>query len=146
MIYYVDILAGREGNGSKETPFRRINDAARAAMPGDEILVAPGVYREYVNPVHAGTEEQRITYRSSVPRGAVITGAEELEAAEEGIYAAAQNVQDATSFLPDYAFKGSESALGTTVSGIVGALIVVALMVGAAMLFKFFQNKKKAAA
>ncbi len=78
MIYYVDILAGREGNGSKETPFRRINDAARAAMPGDEILVAPGVYREYVNPVHAGTEEQRITYRSAVPRGAVITGAEEL--------------------------------------------------------------------
>lgn len=75
-----------------------------------------------------------------------ITGAEELEAAEKGIYAAAQNVQDATAFLPDYAFKGSESALGTTVSGIVGALIVVALMVGAAMLFRFFRNKKKAAA
>ena len=75
-----------------------------------------------------------------------ITGSEELEAAEEGIYAAAQSVQDATSFLPDYAFKGSESALGTTVSGIVGALIVVAVMVGAALLFKFFRNKKKAKA
>ena len=78
MIYYVDIKAGREGNGSREMPFRRINDAARVAMPGDEILVAPGIYREYVNPVHAGTEEQRITYRSTVPRGAVITGAEEV--------------------------------------------------------------------
>ena len=78
MIYYVDIHAGREGNGSKETPFRRINDAARIAMPGDEILVAPGIYREYVNPIHAGTEERRITYRSVVPRGAIITGAEEV--------------------------------------------------------------------
>ena len=75
-----------------------------------------------------------------------ITGAEELEAAEEGIYAAAQNVQDATSFLPDYAFKGSESAWGTTTSGIVGGLIVLALMIGVALLFRFFRNKKKAAA
>ncbi len=76
MIYYVDIKAGRDGNGSKEMPFRRINDAANVAMPGDEVLVAPGVYREYVNPVHAGTEEARITYRSTVMKGAVITGAE----------------------------------------------------------------------
>ena len=57
MIYYVDINAGREGNGSREMPFRRINDAAKVAMPGDEVLVAPGIYREYVNPVHAGTED-----------------------------------------------------------------------------------------
>ncbi len=77
MIWYVDIKAGRDGNGSREMPFRRINDAAKIAVPGDEILVAPGVYREYVNPVHAGTEEQRITYRSTEPKGAVITGAEE---------------------------------------------------------------------
>ena len=78
MIWYVDINAGREGNGSREMPFRRINDAAKAALPGDEVLVAPGIYREYVNPVHAGTEEARITYRSTEPRGATITGAEEL--------------------------------------------------------------------
>ena len=46
MIYYVDIHAGREGNGSRETPFRRISDAAKIALPGDEVLVAPGIYRE----------------------------------------------------------------------------------------------------
>ena len=78
MIYYVDIKAGREGNGSREMPFRRINDAAKIAMPGDEVLVAPGIYREYVNPVHAGTEDARITYRSTEMKGAVITGAEEV--------------------------------------------------------------------
>ena len=52
-------------------------------------------------------------------------------------------VQSTTSFLPDYAFKGSESAAGTTVSGIVGALIVVVVMVGSALLFRYFKGRKK---
>ncbi len=78
MIYYVNANAPREGNGLKETPFRFINDAAKIARPGDEVIVAPGVYREYVNPVYAGTEEARITYRSEKPLAAVITGAELL--------------------------------------------------------------------
>ncbi|MBQ1312287.1 MAG: right-handed parallel beta-helix repeat-containing protein [Blautia sp.] len=77
-VYYVNAGASRDGNGSKEMPFRRINEAAKIAMPGDEILVAPGIYREYVNPVNAGTEENRIVYRSEEPLGAVITGAEVL--------------------------------------------------------------------
>ena len=79
MIYYVNAKAPREGNGSKEMPFRWINDAAKVARPGDEVLVAPGVYREYVNPVYAGEEDRRIVYRSLEPLGAVITGAEQVE-------------------------------------------------------------------
>ena len=79
MILYVDVKAAREGNGTKEMPYKYINDAAQAALPGDEILVAPGVYREYVNPKHAGREDARITYRSAQPLGAVITGAEEIK-------------------------------------------------------------------
>ena len=78
MIYYVDINAAEHGNGSKEKPFARINDAAQIAVAGDEVLVAPGIYREYVNPQNAGTEEQRIVYKSVQPLGAVITGAEPL--------------------------------------------------------------------
>lgn len=76
MIIYVDQAAPRQGVGTKQSPFKHINDAAAIARPGDEVVVAPGVYREYVNPIHAGTEEQRICYRSEVPLGAVITGAE----------------------------------------------------------------------
>ena len=78
MIYYVNANAPKDGNGSRETPFRHIDDAARVAVAGDEILVAPGIYREYVNPRNAGTEDKRIVYRSEKPLGAVITGAEPL--------------------------------------------------------------------
>ena len=76
MIIYVDAKAGRDGNGTKEMPFKHINSAAKIAKPGDEVLVAPGVYREYVDPQNAGTPDARITYRSTEPLGAVITGAE----------------------------------------------------------------------
>ena len=44
----------------------------------------------------------------------------------------AAGIQEATSFLPDYAFKDSDSALGTTVSGIVGSGIVALAAFGIA--------------
>jgi len=79
MKYYVDVNAARDGDGSIERPFKRINDAAKVARPGDEVLVAPGIYREYVDPVNSGTEDARITYISTKPLGAVITGAEQVK-------------------------------------------------------------------
>lgn len=51
-------------------------------------------------------------------------------------------VQEKTAFLPDYAFSNSDSAAGTTVSGLLGSAIVA----GAATLIcfagKFFRKKK----
>ena len=79
MKIYVSAAAFRDGNGTADRPFKRIGDAAKIAKPGDEVLVAPGIYREYVDPANAGTEDQRITYRSTEPLGAVITGAEEIK-------------------------------------------------------------------
>jgi len=79
MKYFVDANAFRDGDGSKERPFKRISDAAKIALPGDEVLVAPGIYREYVDPVNSGTEDARITYISTTPLGAVITGAEQVK-------------------------------------------------------------------
>ena len=70
-----------------------------------------------------------------------VAGTSELEAAG-GAYEVAENIQTATSLLPDYAFKNSEAAVGTSFSGIVGALVVVAIMVGACYAFKFFKKEK----
>ncbi len=83
MIIYVNANAAKEGNGLKETPFKHINDAAKVAKPGDEVVVAPGIYREYVDPVNAGTEDARIVYRSEKPLGAMITGAEVIKSWEK---------------------------------------------------------------
>ena len=79
MKIYVSASAYRDGDGTQARPFKHINDAAKVARPGDEVLVAPGVYREYVDPQNAGTEDARITYRSTEPLGAVITGAEVIK-------------------------------------------------------------------
>ena len=76
MKIYVDQSAGYGGDGSFARPFKKINDAAAIAAAGDEVIVAPGIYREDVNPVNAGTKERPITYRSVMYREAVITGAD----------------------------------------------------------------------
>lgn len=69
-----------------------------------------------------------------------VAGTTELEAAG-GVYHVFARVQEATALLPDYAFRGSESAAGTSFSGIVGALVVVGVCVGGCYLFKFFRRK-----
>ena len=50
MIYYVDSSVKLSGDGGKEKPFKKIQMAADIAVPGDEILVHPGIYREEVRP------------------------------------------------------------------------------------------------
>lgn len=79
MKYYVNATAAQGGDGSKEKPFVRIKEAADKAVAGDEVIVAPGIYREAVNPVNGGNEDARIVYRSEVERAAVITGAEPVQ-------------------------------------------------------------------
>ena len=53
-------------------------------------------------------------------------------------------IQEKTSFLPDYAFANSDSAAGTTVSGLVGSAIVVALAALICFLGGFFRKKNGA--
>jgi hypothetical protein len=80
MQIYVSAKAKRNGDGSKETPFQTITQAANIAMVGDEVIVAPGLYREWVNPINGGANNtQRITYRSEKPLEAVISGAESVK-------------------------------------------------------------------
>lgn len=79
MTYFVDGKIAGSGDGTKEKPFKTISEAAQIAVAGDEVVVARGVYREYVNPKNGGTENARITYRSEEKLGAEITGAEQIK-------------------------------------------------------------------
>lgn len=57
-----------------------------------------------------------------------------------------QAVQEKTAFLPDYAFSNdSDNPLGTSVSGIVGALIVAVLATGICFAGKSFKKKSTVA-
>ncbi|MEE1305471.1 MAG: energy-coupling factor ABC transporter permease [Agathobacter sp.] len=69
-----------------------------------------------------------------------VAGTAELEASG-GIYDIIGSIQNITSVLPDYAFRNSESAIGTSFSGLVGAVIVLGICVGACYAFKFFKRK-----
>ena len=55
----------------------------------------------------------------------------------------AASVQEKTAFLPDYAFKGSDSAAGTTVSGLVGSAMVAGAAVLICLAGGFFGRRKK---
>lgn len=83
MKIYVNAAALKDGNGSEGMPFKHINAAAQIAKAGDEVIVAPGVYREYVDPQRGGSENARIVYRSKEPLQATITGAEEIKSWEK---------------------------------------------------------------
>ena len=53
----------------------------------------------------------------------------------------AGSIQEATSFLPDYAFPNNDAAVGTTVSGIVGSAIVAGIAVLVCMAGGFFRKR-----
>ena len=78
MQIYVSAGVLRSGDGSMEHPFKTIQEAANISVPGDEVLVAPGIYREWVRPVRSGTETDRIKFTSTHRGEAVITGSERL--------------------------------------------------------------------
>ena len=54
----------------------------------------------------------------------------------------AASIQEKTSFLPDYAFADSDSAMGTTVSGIVGSAMVAAAALAICFAGRFFRKRR----
>ena len=54
----------------------------------------------------------------------------------------AAKIQESTAILPDYAFAGSESAAGTTVSGLVGSCLVAGVALAICLAGGFFRKKK----
>ena len=71
-----------------------------------------------------------------------ITGNTEIEASENEVYETSSQIQDATSILPDYTFKDSESKVGTSLSGILGAFITVGVLVLIGYVVKIKRKKE----
>ena len=70
---------------------------------------------------------------------------EEHFGVESGVADAAGSVQEATAFLPDYAFPGSESPAGTSVSGLVGSALVAGVAVLICLAGGFFRKRRPSA-
>lgn len=71
--------------GGSAGAYTTINEALAVAEPGDEVLVAPGIYRETVTPVRSGVEGAPIRIRSEVRHAAIVRGSEILCPAEPGV-------------------------------------------------------------
>jgi cobalt/nickel transport system permease protein len=71
-------------------------------------------------------------------------GTAELERSG-AVYETAGGIVEGTAFMPDYGFKNSESAAGTSVAGIVGSIITVVLAGGVGLLIKSLRKKPAAA-
>lgn len=77
--YHVATTGSDSAPGTDAKPFRTINRAAAAAMPGDTVLVHEGVYREWVKPVRGGlSDARRITFQAADGEHVVVTGAERI--------------------------------------------------------------------
>ena len=72
-----------------------------------------------------------------------VTGSSKLETDGTTAYSIAERVQEATSILPDYAFKNSETAIGTIFSGILGGILVIAILSLLGFIVKFERKKVK---
>ncbi len=87
-------------------------------------------------------------YASELPDGlewslAQVTGSKELETIPGSPYKIAEELQQKTALLPDYALPGDaeDGRAGTTLSGLIGSLLVLLLAAGGAALLR--RNSKK---
>lgn len=79
MIYYVSANGNNSSDGSINAPFKTINHAAQIAVAGDIVKVFGGTYREWVNPVNSGTEDNRIIFEAVDGEKPIIKGSEIID-------------------------------------------------------------------
>jgi hypothetical protein len=80
--YYVDGQsrnADDNGPGTQERPFRTIGRAAQVLQPGERVVIAEGVYREFVRPARGGSgPESMISYEAAPGAKVVIKGSADV--------------------------------------------------------------------
>jgi len=74
---HVSVNGNDTGDGSPAKPFKTIQAAANAAMPGDVVTVHAGTYREQITPPRGGNSDQeRIVYQAADGEKVEIKGSE----------------------------------------------------------------------
>jgi hypothetical protein len=75
--YHVSPKGSDTNPGTHEKPLKTISAAAVRAMPGDDIVVHEGTYREWIAPPRGGlSDDQRIVYRAAENEHVMIKGSE----------------------------------------------------------------------
>jgi hypothetical protein len=75
--YHVSVAGNDSNSGTSSMPFRSISKAALLAIPGDEIIVHAGTYREWINPARGGeSDSKRIVYRAAAGEVVELKGSE----------------------------------------------------------------------
>lgn len=76
---YVDASVSESGDGTREHPFKTINEAAAVADAGTHVWIMPGEYRECVRPVNSGNGPDSMIVYEAVKKGtAIIKASEEV--------------------------------------------------------------------
>ena len=71
--------ASDDNDGREETPFRTIQAAADAAVPGTRVVIKPGVYRECVRPRRGGEgPDAMISYEAAQKDTVIIKASEQV--------------------------------------------------------------------
>jgi len=82
--YYVDQAhpkASDDNPGTADLPFRTMNRAAQVLQPGEQVVVAAGVYRERVRPARGGAGPDRmISYEAAPGAEVILSGSRVIEA------------------------------------------------------------------
>ena len=73
--------------GTAEMPFKTIGRAAELLEPGERVLVASGVYREWVRPARGGTDPEHIISYEAAPGADVVVKGSESSAEIRGFEA-----------------------------------------------------------
>ena len=76
-VLYVDNDAAPGGDGSAMAPFQTIQLGLNSATPGTQVLVADGIYREEVNFLSSGAENNWIQVKAA-GQNAILDGSREL--------------------------------------------------------------------
>lgn len=72
-----------------------------------------------------------------------LTGSTDISGKSDKIHSVFSAIQNVFSFLPDYTFKNSEAAAGTSFSGITGSIMVLLLCTSICLIIKRINKRKK---